>query len=157
MPISKAELFRKWNKAREATGFRSKFEATVAKGLPESALYEPCMIPYSMTVSARYKPDFVLPDQALLIEVKGRFTIEDRTKMMQVKRQYPDLDIRLLFQSCKQRITKLMTAEDWCRKMGFPCAQGPNLPEEWLMHKPTHAQRRVFDELFPNKLNTSTV
>lgn len=141
-------MFQKWNETRAATGFRSRFEAEIASQLQGKALYEPCSIPYSVTVTSRYKPDFVLPAQAVVIEAKGRFTIEDRSKMMQIKRQYPNLDIRMLFQSKGQRISKLMTAEDWCRKAGFPCAQGPKVPEEWLNHTPSKVQREAYDSLF---------
>lgn len=149
-PTSKVAMFQKWNKVRKGTGFRSGFEAKVAEHLPPTARYEPCPIPYSMTVTSNYKPDWMLPEQAILIEAKGRFSLEDRTKMMAVKRQYPNLDIRMVFQAPRQRITKLMTAEDWCRKMGFPCTQGPTIPEEWLKHKPTKAQREAFDKLLKN-------
>jgi hypothetical protein len=153
--ISKQAMFQKWNEVRKETGYRSGFEAQVAEHIPKTATYESVTIPYTMMVSSRYKPDFILHEQAMFIEVKGRFSMEDRAKMAQVKRQHPDLDIRLLFQSKRQRITKLMTAEDWCRKMGFPCAQGPEIPEEWLKHKPTKKQKEAFDSVLKSTQKTA--
>lgn len=143
-----AALHRKWNKTRDETGYRSGFEAQVASSLPEDALYEPCSLPYPVNITANYKPDFVLPEQAIILEVKGRFTEEDRAKMLRVKRHYPDLDIRILFQSLTTKLTKTLTHESWCKKNGFLCAKGPSLPAEWLTHKPDKKSRTAFNAVF---------
>lgn len=143
-----AALHKKWNKVRDETGYRSGFEAKVAESLPEDFLYEPCSLPYPVSLTAHYKPDFVLPAQAIVLEVKGRFTDEDRAKMLRVKRSYPDLDIRILFQSLNAKLTKTLTHESWCKKNGFLCAKGPTLPDDWVNHKPTKKSRAAFDTIF---------
>jgi hypothetical protein len=148
MTVPSSRLRAAWGKVHSETGFRSGYEVEVAKHLPSSALYEPHRLPYSITQVASYLPDWVLPEQAIVLEAKGRFTLEDRKKMLAVRNQYPDLDIRLLFQRSSQKVTKALTAEAWCKKNGFLCAQGPEIPLEWLKHKPSKKSRAAFDSHF---------
>lgn len=138
-----------WNKVREEAGFRSGYEAEVQKRLPEGVLYESIKIPYHIELNANYTPDWIMPSQCILIEAKGEFRMEDRNKMLILKREYPDLDIRLLFQNPRTKLRKgaVSTYEDWCRKNGFPCAKGPGIPEEWLKHKPTAKQKCAFERI----------
>ena len=96
---SRGSQYAAWNKVREETGFRSGYEAEVQKRLPEGVLYESIKIPYHIEMNANYTPDWIMPSQCILIEAKGEFRMEDRNKMLILKRQYPDLDIRLLFQN----------------------------------------------------------
>ena len=143
-----SELRAKWNRVYQETGYRSGYEAEVAANLSsEDALYEPTMLPYPVTIMSNYKPDFVLPHQCIVIEAKGRFTKADRDKMLRVKQQYPELDIRMLFQH-KEKITSRMTALDWCEKYGFPAAVGTTVPEEWLKKIPTEMEEMVFQTTF---------
>lgn len=143
---SRYKQFAAWNKVRTETGFRSGYEVEVAKHLPDGAVYEAVRIPYSISVSAHYIPDWILPDQCILIEAKGRFSLQDRAKMLHIKTQYPGLDIRILLQHPQEKLTKKSTTTYamWCRKNGFPCAQGPEIPEDWLKHTPTEKQKRAF-------------
>lgn len=136
----------KWNKVYRETGYRSQYEADVASYLPEDALYEPALLPYPVTMSANYKPDFCLPSQCIVIEAKGRFSKADRDKMLRVKQQYPELDIRMIFQK-KEKITTKMTNLDWCEQHGFPAAVGTSLPLEWLNKIPTDEEQMVFNDL----------
>lgn len=144
--------YRGWAATREVTGFRSKFEASVNEALASlvpDAKYEAVRLPFRVELTQTYKPDWVLPTQAIVLEAKGRFTKADRDKMLRVKQQYPNLDIRMVFQRLSQKVTNKMTVIDWCEAHGFPYCQGPNLPEEWIKHKPKTKQREAFDGLCP--------
>ena len=52
----------------------------------------------------KYTPDFVLPN-GIIIEAKGIFEREDRQKHLLIKMQYPDLDIRFVFQNPKLKLS----------------------------------------------------
>jgi len=85
------------------------------------------------------------------VELKGEFDLDDRAKMKAVKEQYPDLDIRIVFQqnnflhkmsktSKKKRLDKVSKGgkirkresyKDWAEKHGYKCAIG-NIPMEWI-------------------------
>ena len=91
------------------------------------------LIPESSHV---YTPDFRIVTKSgkvILIETKGRFLLEDRQKHLHIKQQYPDLDIRFVFQSPGTRIDKRSstTYAMWAVKHGFKWA-GKTVPEEWL-------------------------
>ena len=120
--------------------------------------YEPLKLPY--VKKANYIPDFIIykgslkkpkkpltPDDlkdSIVIEAKGFFKPSDRTKMLAVKETYPDMDIRMVFQSNgfmykKKKGAPRRTPEstdirygDWCDKQGFPWAVG-DIPEAWLI------------------------
>lgn len=79
-----------------------------------------------------YTPDFVLAN-GVIIEAKGRFLLDDRKKHLWVKEQYPDLDIRFVFQNANTPIRKgaKTTYADWCTKHGFLFSQKV-IPEEWF-------------------------
>jgi len=144
--VSRTRQFAAWNRVRAETGFRSGYEYEQSKLMPTDARYEAVRIPYSVQVNSHYIPDWILPTQCLLVEVKGEFKLEDRAKMLHIKAQYPDLDIRILFQNPRQKLNSKShtTYEEWCRKNGFPCAKGPEIPEDWLKHKPTAKQKKAF-------------
>lgn len=146
---------RAWAQVRRETGYRSGYEKDVAEALAEavpSARYEAADLRYEVHAFRRYRPDFVLPEQAIVIEAKGRFTAADRAKMLLIKRQHPALDICLLLQNPRDKLTPRMTAGDWCAKHGFPFARGPKIPTAWACHKPTPAARAAFDACFPPAL-----
>ena len=146
-----------WAQVRRETGYRSGYEKDVAESLAEavhSARYEAASLRYEVRAWRRYLPDFLLPEQAIVIEAKGRFTAADRAKMLLIKRQYPALDICILLQNPKDKLTPRMTAGDWCVKHGFPFARGPKIPTAWACHKPSSAARATFDACFPPSLFT---
>ena len=68
----------------------------------------------------------------MIIEAKGKFTSQDRKKMKLVTEQYPNLDIRLLFQR-DQPINKGSKTyySDWCHKNNIQFAVKV-IPNEWL-------------------------
>ena len=144
--------YRQWADFRDETGFRSKFEQEVNARLQGiDARYEEKKISYEVLTTRFYLPDWILPAQAIVLEAKGRFTKEDRDKMLLVKRKYPDLDIRLVFMSLKEKVGRTATVADWCKKNGFPCCKGPEIPESWLNHKPSKASRKAFDSILKIK------
>ena len=112
----------------------SKLEALIAEELDQLGVpyqYETQRLPY--TVERLYIPDFILPN-GIIVEAKGWFLSEDRRKMKLVKKQYPNLDIRMLFQKGKldqPGQASKATNREWCRKNGFPCAEG-TIPLEWI-------------------------
>ena len=143
-----ANLHRKWNAVRKETGYRSQFEADVAEHLKGvEALYEECVIPYSVTINTSYKPDWILPKQCIVLEAKGRFSIDDRNKMLIVKQQNPNLDIRMIFQDPNAKVTKTMTNATWCDKHGFPWCNAKEIPDEWFMHKPDSNSKEAFKKI----------
>lgn len=113
--------------------FRSKYEETVYNTAKEAGFnldYESKVLPYLM--KGNYYPDFVLPN-GVFVETKGYFDSRSRAKMVAVKKHNPDLDIRMLFMNSRTKLRKgsNTTYADWCRKYGFPFADGM-IPPEWF-------------------------
>jgi len=122
-------------------GFRSGFEDNVSQFLKENNIeheYETEQISYvKPETKHKYTPDFVLTKKdgsKMYIETKGRFVTEDRKKLQLIKKQYPDLDIRLLFQNANAKLRKgsPTTYAMWAEKNGFKYSSGTVVPEEWL-------------------------
>jgi len=69
----------------------------------------------------------------MYIETKGRFVASDRAKHKLIQEQFPDLDIRFLFQDAKLKLYagSDTTYGDWCKKNGFKYAE-KEMPKEWL-------------------------
>jgi predicted nuclease of restriction endonuclease-like RecB superfamily len=118
-------------KGKKTGIFKSQFEAEVARWLRMWNVefeYEPVKLPYA--VVRDYKPDFVLSNN-IHVETKGYFQSSDQRKMRAIKEQYPDLDIRMVFQRLNGRVQgSQMTNKEWCEKYGFPYAEG-KIPKEW--------------------------
>lgn len=117
----------------KAAGYRSGFEQDVALQLTGVEYeYEPKDKRVAYTPKVRsYLPDFVLSN-GIILEVKGRFTAPDRVKHELIKAQYPELDIRFVFQR-NQPINKGSKTmySDWCDKRGFLYCF-VNIPEDWI-------------------------
>jgi hypothetical protein len=121
-------------------GYRSGLEDQISEQLKathNSWSYESEKLKYTIPERiATYTPDFVLIKQngeKMYVETKGRFTTADRKKMKLVKENNPSLDIKLLFQTPKNRITKASktTYADWADKHGYVWA-AREIPAEWL-------------------------
>lgn len=126
--------------------YRSRLEEKVAKQLADSSLpftYESVKIPYTVPErNAKYTPDFVIPYasgedevKTCFIESKGRFrTAAERQKLLLVKEQYPELDLRLVFQNANLPIYKgsKTTYAQWAESNGFPYADKGTIPDTWL-------------------------
>ena len=122
-------------------GYRSGLEDKISEQLNTTAKtwsYETEKLKYTVPERvATYTPDFILiksNGDKMYIETKGRFTTADRKKMKLVKEANPELDIRLLFQTPNNKITKASktTYADWADKHGYLWA-AKEIPAEWLL------------------------
>lgn len=102
---------------------------TIAEVVKNS--YEVTDFPYKRIAS--YTPDFILPN-GVIIEAKGFFTPEDRGKHLLIKAQYPDLDIRFIFENSNTKINSKSktTYGVWCEQHGF-LYSNKKIPREWLV------------------------
>jgi hypothetical protein len=86
-------------------------------------------------VKRRYTPDFTIHREGkdpIHIEAKGYFRLDAQQKMKAVKMDYPDLDIRMVFQyDGKIQGRKSMRCSQWAEKYGFPYAIA-DIPKEWF-------------------------
>lgn len=116
-------------------GYRSGLEERICDELKQLKVpyqYEPLKIPYTPPVKQRtYTPDIILGN-SLIIELKGRFLTADRQKHRFIKEQYPNIDIRFVFQNAKQKINKgsKTSYADWCDRYGFQWSE-QSIPYEW--------------------------
>ena len=115
-------------------GFRSGLEEKVADLFVELGVkyeYESTKVPY--VIQHNYTPDFLLPN-GIFLECKGFWEPEDRRKIKNVKEQHPELDIRMVFQSPFNKISKKSktTYAQWCDKHNIPWTSFTNIPLEWL-------------------------
>ena len=115
--------------------FRSELEEKVSDLLCELGIdyeYESTKVPYQ--IQHNYTPDFLLPN-GVFLETKGYWDSADRRKMKAVKEQDPYLDIRMVFQSPYNRITKKSktTYAKWCEKHDIPWTSWHDIPLEWLI------------------------
>lgn len=113
---------------------RSKYESRVHANiavLDKDVKHESMRVSYK--VEKKYVPDFVLSN-GILVEAKGRFLPSDRTKMLAVIAQNPKLDVRILFQNAKVKLSKASstTYGEWATKHGIVWAEGETIPQEWL-------------------------
>ena len=116
-------------------GYRSGFEDDVAKELRSKGVkftYEKEKIKWVDLKVRTYTPDFVL-DNGIIIETKGRFVSNDRRKHKEIQKQFPDLDIRFVFQNSRVKLYKGAKSSygDWCDKYGFKYAN-KSIPDTWL-------------------------
>ena len=115
--------------------FRSKLEERIATLLQELGIsYEYESERVSYTIAHHYTPDFCLPNYKYL-EAKGYWAPEDRRKILAVKRDNPGIDIRMVFQSPYNKISKKSktTYAQWCDKHDIPWAAFHDIPLEWLI------------------------
>ena len=120
---------------KKTSKFRSKLEeniATLLDGLGVSFEYESEKLGY--TIEHSYTPDFVLPNYTYL-EAKGYWSPADRRKILSVKKDNPDIDLRMVFQSPYNKISKKSktTYAQWCEKHDIPWSSYQNIPIEWLV------------------------
>jgi|TARA_R110000744_G_scaffold159263_1_gene275345 hypothetical protein len=116
--------------------FRSGFEQRVASSLTGEGVtyaYEDDVIRFvEPAKKRRYTPDFFL-DNGVILEVKGRLTVADRKKHQWIKEQYPDLDLRFVFQRPEGKLYKgsKTSYSDWADKYDIPWCKGPSIPNSW--------------------------
>ena len=122
-------------KNKQPPKFRSNLEKNIAnllEGLGVSYQYESEKLSY--TIEHNYTPDFVLPNYKYL-EAKGYWSPEDRRKILAVKRDNPDIDLRMIFQSPYNTISKRSktTYAKWCERHDIPWTSYKDIPIEWLV------------------------
>jgi len=122
-------------KKRKTSKFRSGLEEKVAdllQGLGVLYKYESQKLPY--TIQHNYTPDFVLPND-IYLETKGYWDASDRRKILAVKKSNPEIDLRMVFQSPYNTISKKSktTYAMWCEKHAIPWTSYHNIPLEWLI------------------------
>lgn len=108
---------------------RNKFEQRIEKTLKKAKVkftYESEKLPY--VIEGYYLPDFVIITKSgkkIYLETKGHFRPEAKRKMSAVKRLHPEIDLRILFYSLKQKDIR------WAVKNGIKYAVS-DIPKEWL-------------------------
>ena len=120
---------------KKTSKYRSGLEEQVAEllsGLGISYEYESKKISY--VIQHHYTPDFILPNHTVL-ECKGYWDAADRRKVLAVKRDNPELDLRMVFQSPYNKISKKSktTYAMWCEKHDIPWTSFHNIPLDWLI------------------------
>jgi len=122
-------------------GYKSGLEHTVAEWIKSTEYdlnYETEIINYIVPErKAKYTPDFVFTKKDgnfMYIETKGRWTSADRLKMKHVLQSNPGVDIRLVFQTPTQKISKgsNTTYEAYAYKLGIKHVAKRDIPAEWL-------------------------
>ena len=120
---------------KKTSKFRSNLEKNIADlldGLGVSYEYESEKLGY--TIEHTYTPDFVLPNYTY-IEAKGYWSPSDRRKILNVLKANPEIDLRMVFQSPYNTISKRSktTYAKWCEKHDIPWSSYQNIPKEWLV------------------------
>ena len=120
---------------KKTSRFRSQLEEKVADLLIKLGVtydYETTKIAYQ--IAHNYNPDFILPN-GIILECKGYWDSEDRRKIKNVCEQNPDMDIRMVFQSPFNTITKKSktTYAMWCDRYKIPWCTFQEIPIEWLV------------------------
>lgn len=117
-------------------GYRSGLEKLNAQHLErhgQQVRFEEVVVPYTVPETLRkYHIDFVLPN-GICIETKGKFEVSDRAKHLLIQNQYPELDLRFVFQRPHDPIYKgsKTTLAQWADKFGFKWAT-KLIPEGWM-------------------------
>lgn len=112
--------------------FKSGFERSIDANLRSRGKkysYETLELPYIL--HGTYHPDFMIG--SVVVEAKGLLDRDSRRKMIAIRKQYPNLDIRFLFQEAAKKVpgTK-MTHGQWAERNGYPWAEGTEIPEDWF-------------------------
>ena len=107
---------------KKTSKYRSQLEEKVAELLTNLGVtyeYETTKIAYQ--IAHNYQPDFILPN-GIILECKGYWDSDDRRKIKNVKEQNPDVDVRMVFQSPYNTISKRSktTYAKWCERHDIP-------------------------------------
>ena len=99
--------------------------------------YEPDVFEYKVEETRKYTPDFKIKRtgrrKPLFIEYKGVLDVATRKKMKLFKKQYPKVDLRIVFQNALNKIRKgsRTTYAMWAEQWGFKWAN-KEIPKSWL-------------------------
>ena len=117
-------------------GVRSGLEDVVCQELSDRGIpykYEELTLTYVQPEKVRkYTPDIVL-ENGIIIELKGRWVTADRQKIAMVIKQYPEIDLRMVFSNSKTKISKSShtTYGDYCDKLGILYSDRM-IPDTWI-------------------------
>lgn len=125
--------------AWRGTTFASNFEKDFAKYLTKLGIeweYEADSFKWFPNPRV-YHPDFKItkPDgTCFYIETKGYFDGSSRAKMAAIKKQFPELDVRMVFMDPRKKVSTSAktptTYAEWADKHGFMWSSF-TLPKEW--------------------------
>jgi hypothetical protein len=113
------------------------FDATYLEGGSLPYWYESDVFEYKVEESRKYTPDFKIKRKGrrrpLYIEYKGVLDVATRKKMKLFKAQYPHIDLRIVFQNARNKISKTSktTYAMWAEQWGFKWAN-KEIPKSWL-------------------------
>jgi hypothetical protein len=122
-------------------GYKSGLEHVVAEQIKTAEYplkYETETLNYIVPERrAKYTPDFVFQKKDgsyMFVETKGRWTSADRLKMKHVLASNPGIDIRMVFQSPNQKISKgsSTTYEKYANKLGIMHVAKKEIPADWF-------------------------
>jgi hypothetical protein len=125
--------------------YRSKFEQKLVPPLETlGAEYEPGPLSYPQP-DADYTLDLALPN-GIAVELKGWLRPEDRMKILRVHRAYPELDLRIVFQSATDKLYagSKTTYGEWATRHGLKWAS-KDVPRSWLAEPTNPASLAVID------------
>jgi len=113
--------------------YKSGFERSIDADLRARKVaftYEELEFPY--VLNGTYHPDFFLKKTGIVVEAKGVLDRDSKRKMIAIRKQYPDLDIRILFMNASTKVpgTK-QTHGQWADRNGYKWAEG-KIPEDWV-------------------------
>lgn len=152
MPRAPARYPRTKRQIAVAKGFRSGLEDTVSSSLSargvEGFTYESHVVRYLVPSRiARYTPDFVLPN-GIVVETKGRWEPDDRQKIELVMKQFPELELRLVFNNPRAKInaSSKTTYAMVCEKLGIKFA-AKDIPSAWLEEPPHEASLAILESM----------
>ena len=120
---------------KKTSKFRSELEKRVADLLTELGVtYDYESVKFAYQIQHLYNPDFILPN-GVILECKGYWDSADRRKIKNVKEQNPDIDLRMVFQSPFNTISKKSktTYAQWCERYDIPWTSFQNIPLDWLI------------------------
>jgi hypothetical protein len=135
-----------------AKGFRSGLEDTVSTSLIRRGCtdftYEKHVVSYLVPSRiSKYTPDFCLPN-GIVVETKGLWETDDRQKIELVRKQYPELELRIVFNNPRAKIRKgsPTTYAMVCDKLGIKYA-AKDIPQEWIDEPPHVASLAILESM----------
>jgi hypothetical protein len=101
-----------------------KFDAAHIEGKAIDARYEVDVFEYNISEIRKYTPDWTVHKKngrVVYLEFKGVLDGKTRKKMKLMKKQYPNLDLRLIFEKAGNKIYKgsKTTYGKWATQHGF--------------------------------------
>ena len=107
------------------------------QGLIDATSYEPDTFEWTPKIR-HYTPDWkvVRPNGTIFyLEFKGKLDQEQRSKLLGIKESLPDLDLRIVLEKPKNKISSRSATRyyQWCENNGFPWTSGDiGIPQSWM-------------------------